>query len=584
MGPYSTTCRVGYLRKGEDGRGITEQLQYWAVSASSATAPTYPPNAATAPSSSIWSTSPVTPTAAKPYLWTYTRYHWSSGTTWTQTTPSVISQRASDGARGAYLHRIYNWDDISGMGTGLTLYSANGSSGCFDVIYNGGGYFMPTKDGTVSALGTPSASNSSYEQAKNFSYIVSKAVIADSISMTDDNGDVVFSAMGGDVTCKKGTFENVTVSGNILAGTAGGQRIELDPDTKELNVYDSTGSECTKFEGNERTESELVPSTSSSTFSLSSTGKSKSYTSSASQSATVEVTSAGTQLTESGTVTVNGTITASLGFTQITTDSTKPSAVPSVQVSIILRKYTDSNYATVEKSYYMGTVSGAGADTYSESRSIATKRIVDAGYYKIVGVYICEKGSSDGFSASGSWNVTSATFTSDSWQSRHFKNGLCLSKNNENYFLALLNGSGYMDVKAVSNGNSLIVKSDGVYAQRSDMTGAGRIPILCFHGIAKYSSNSYSWSTSNALYGSFAIKYSSEGVAVISVSSAYKFTLANTLIHVTALDAISGGTNHNKAAIKSITTTSGYITAITVWMADDASTNDGNFIIDIFRI
>jgi hypothetical protein len=53
---------------------------------------------------------------------------------------------------------------------------------------------------------------------------------------------------------------------------------------------------------------------------------------------------------------------------------------------------------------------------------------------------------------------------------------------------------------------------------------------------------------------------------------------------VTALDAISGGTNHNKAAIKSITTTSGYITAITVWMADDASTNDGNFIIDIFRI
>jgi uncharacterized membrane protein len=49
--------------------------------------------------------------------------------------------------------------------------------------------------------------------------VVSRAVIADAIYMTDDDGAVVFSAKDGDVTCKTGTFENVKVSGNITAST-----------------------------------------------------------------------------------------------------------------------------------------------------------------------------------------------------------------------------------------------------------------------------------------------------------------------------------------------------------------------------
>jgi hypothetical protein len=457
----------------------------------------------------------------------------------------------------------------------------------YDVVWYDSTYWTPNGvSGTKSTLGTPSASNTKWKQYDYDEFIASKSIITDAINMVDsETGEVIFSAAGGEVNCKRGTFENVTVSGKITAGTAGGRRVELDPDTDELNIYDSDGSECTKFEGNERTESELIPSTSSTTFSLNSTNKSRSFTSALSQSTEAGITSAGTYLSKSGAVTIEGSISASLGFLSITTDNSKPYAVPSVQVSVILRKYTDSNYTTIEKSIYMGSIGDAGVDAYSDSRTISVKRIVDAGYYKIFGVFICEKGGSKGFTASGSWSVTSATFTSDSWQSRHFKNGLCLSKNNENYFLALLNSSGYMDVKAVSNGNKFIVKSDGIYAQTNDMTAAGRVPILCFHGIANYASDSYSWSTSKSVYGSFSIAYSSKGVAVITMSSNYKFTLANTIFNVVALGTISGGTNHNKASIKSITTnTNNYITAVTVWLADDTSTNDGNFIFDVYRI
>ncbi len=217
----SGTAFVNFRKDGDDGsdgRGIAEQITYWAISASSATAPTYPSDPATAPSTSVWSTTAQTPTVAKPYLWTYTRTHWTSGTAWTQTTPAVISLRASDGKRGASLHRIYDWSEISSL-TSLTLYSASGETDYFDIIYNGGGYFMPAKDGTVSSLGTPAKTNSNYELEENFAYIVTKAVIADSISMTDNDGAVVFEAKDGNVTCKTGNFENVKVSGNITAST-----------------------------------------------------------------------------------------------------------------------------------------------------------------------------------------------------------------------------------------------------------------------------------------------------------------------------------------------------------------------------
>jgi hypothetical protein len=212
---FSGTAYVNFRKDGDDGddgRGIAEQITYWAISASSVTAPTYPSDPATAPSTSVWSTTAQTPTAAKPYVWTYTRIHWTSGTAWTMTTPAVIALRGYDGAR---LRGIYAF---SSLASSYTLYSGTNGEEWYDVVKYGSYYWKVAVTGTVSTLGTPSASNSNYKQYTTFQFMATNSLVADSIVM-EKNGVVLFRAEDGNVECKTGVFENVEVSGNITAKT-----------------------------------------------------------------------------------------------------------------------------------------------------------------------------------------------------------------------------------------------------------------------------------------------------------------------------------------------------------------------------
>jgi hypothetical protein len=210
MASYSANGAVKYQRKGEDGRGISEQFTYWAASAYGQTAPTVPSDPATPPSSSIWSTSAVSPTADKPYVWSYTRTHWSTGTAWTATTPCVTGMRSNNGTfQGGQLWSVY-------ASTFTFLSGADGETS-YHVVRHGGQYWKPTVTGTKAELGEPSASNTKWTLFDDLGYVSSKALITDGVYMMDESGNMVFRAEKGEVECKSGTFDNVTVRGEITA-------------------------------------------------------------------------------------------------------------------------------------------------------------------------------------------------------------------------------------------------------------------------------------------------------------------------------------------------------------------------------
>jgi len=73
---------------GTDGVGIANVVEYYAIS-----------NSTTAPADSAFSTSVVTPTASKPYLWNYEVITYTNGNT-TKTSKAIIGIRGSNGSKG----------------------------------------------------------------------------------------------------------------------------------------------------------------------------------------------------------------------------------------------------------------------------------------------------------------------------------------------------------------------------------------------------------------------------------------------------------------------------------------------------
>lgn len=147
-------------------------------------------------------------------------------------------RKGDKGEKGPSL-RIQNWADCP---TNMYFYAGGNGETYKDVVIYNGNYYSCTQTHSKQSGVLPTNSNywvlgDKIELvATNVllaTYSLIKNLGAEAIEMKDGNGNVVFSAKNGTVTCNTGNFNNVTVSGT-LSGVTGS--------FKTLNCVNASGT------------------------------------------------------------------------------------------------------------------------------------------------------------------------------------------------------------------------------------------------------------------------------------------------------------------------------------------------------
>lgn len=277
--------------------------------------------------------------------------------------------------------------------------------------------------------------------------------------------------------------------GKVIAGVEGGQRLELDPDTKSLNIYDANGEVVSIFEGNSYasisnlfanesgnfTINSNANKTISQTLGFASLSNSDSGTYSISQAVH---TSTPTEITVSGKVYVRA-------FSKYHSSggSTKPIAMSGATANVYIRvhTYSDSSLtnlinevtaASLVASAYAGAlIDGSGRDDSVTKNQVITGKVkVPAGYH-VIKIYYYQSASADGSYAQSAWGnvhltnygaTPTASYNSDFYVSRFFANGFVVGISASNYVCAYNGTNDGMHLIAENNNFGINISSAGV--------------------------------------------------------------------------------------------------------------------------
>lgn len=142
---------------------------------------------------------------------------------------SVDGAPGQKGEVGATLRGPQDWNNL---GVGYTFEAGGEGDEWKDVVIYDNNCYSCIKNHAKTANNYPGSAediNNGYWRVGKLMEIIAtklmltnwefvKYLIAGAIDMRDDDGNVVFRAYNGDLTCKRGTFENVSVSGDISVG------------------------------------------------------------------------------------------------------------------------------------------------------------------------------------------------------------------------------------------------------------------------------------------------------------------------------------------------------------------------------
>lgn len=148
------------------------------------------------------------------------------------------------GEQGATLRGPQAWSDCA---VGYSFQQGAVGETWKDVVLYNGNYYSCVKSHTKTASNYPGSTtataNGYWQLGDKIELVATKILLATyalvenlgvtAIDMKDDDGNILFQAKDGAVTCKTGTFENVTISG-VLKGVTGS--------FKSLNCIDDSGN------------------------------------------------------------------------------------------------------------------------------------------------------------------------------------------------------------------------------------------------------------------------------------------------------------------------------------------------------
>lgn len=171
-------------------------------------------------------------------------------------------ENGAKGDRGPALRGPQAWSDCA---VGYMFQSGASGEEYKDVVLYGGNYYSCIKSHTKTASNNPGSAtdtnNGYWKSADKVEIIATKILLAqyalvknlgvEAIDMKDANGNIIFQAKDGNVTCNSGTFKNITVKGNssfegsvranMFYGTVKkvtpGSTYQIDPVNEPYNFY-----------------------------------------------------------------------------------------------------------------------------------------------------------------------------------------------------------------------------------------------------------------------------------------------------------------------------------------------------------
>lgn len=176
--------------------------------------------------------------------------------------PVADGQDGSRGDRGPALRGPQAWSDCA---VGYVFQSGASGEEYKDVVLYGNNYYSCIKSHAKTASNFPGSATDTnsglWKLADKLEIVATKILLAqyalvknlgvEAIDMKDANGNIIFQAKDGNVTCNRGTFNNITVKGNstfegsvkanMFYGTVKkvtpGSTYQIDPVNGPYNFY-----------------------------------------------------------------------------------------------------------------------------------------------------------------------------------------------------------------------------------------------------------------------------------------------------------------------------------------------------------
>ena len=137
-------------------------------------------------------------------------------------------ENGAKGDRGPALRGPQAWSDCA---VGYVFQSGASGEEYKDIVLYGNNYYSCIKSHTKTASNNPGSATDTnsglWKLADKLEIVATKILLAqyalvknlgvEAIDMKDAEGNIIFQAKDGNVTCKSGIFENVTVAGDITA-------------------------------------------------------------------------------------------------------------------------------------------------------------------------------------------------------------------------------------------------------------------------------------------------------------------------------------------------------------------------------
>ena len=575
-----TVTRARPGKDGQDGKGIASQVDYYAVSASK----TVPPTSWTAGT-------PPNMSSTFRYLWKYTLTTFTDGTT-SRTDPCVVGVFGVDGLS----YRYSKWAaGVEYRNDNNPYYRDSDGKGFIDVVLTETlSMYDPNDDTTrpkayicrkthTSGDPVPLAVGEYWAQVNPMAPILSALVIADRIKANFIDVE--------DLAANSAFIDSLTVN-RLVAGIQNGQRVEITPDRKSVNIYDADGSLASTFEGNRYTDISALFGTSSGGVELSvrtvsswgqaagvSMGKGssptlsgatlgdpmKSYSGKANLCAPF-YTSTPTEITlGAGKVTL-----AARSGVQPSGDKTE-SVAPSgatAGVDLTVATYSDEacttqiDSATLAFASLMVSYEQDGTDERTSTVDWAGSKIQTcAGWHRITikcYLFIQNPGSTADITWGSPTELSGVTYNSDFYVSRYFANGLCLGARGNNYISLYNQASGGMRMKMENGGYGFDFSGGGIMFRRSESEGwkslipAYGLPLAALAvGTMNLNSTSPTMGSYRTIEGGntgMSVTYQSTGTFKVTVPSSWG---SSYLVQLTTLGRTDSG-NPIGASVSSI--------------------------------
>lgn len=420
-------------------------------------------------------------------------------------------------------------------------------------------YFVKRK-GMVVPDNTPptKGGNTYWEEGNRVSTLLANTIIGTNVEMggflvsnnilQSKNGKLELNGLEGLIKLlhNDGYSWQVLENGmQVLGAYPNGQHIQLDPEAKEIRLYNESGSCVTKMSGDTISSLDNIFGSSKGSLTLNSNkSATKTLTQTVTDRADLDFKTTLTRQEELSVAEFNTTsetrITVKLsakviGYTTTTvadetelrfpdtggtTQLMKPSEFQTgidglihlknvATVRVVVKTYEDSAYTTLKKSkqLYIITTNGGGEQSVT---SISVEGDVTAGYHKLIVEYTLKTpgyqitSNSAQRTATANWTIQSASYVSDIYISRIFANGVAFGTSANNYFAAM-NVDGKMLVKGVTlNGsgqkNGFELSATGLSILHKD--ASFRPVVTLGMGILQYTSSGVKWkSFQNGLRG-----------------------------------------------------------------------------------